>query len=100
MELSHTNACFSRRIDTRTFVHNPVAGGRTMLFGLLECLRSSFVDRDTRATLQQLIATVQRRWGARALRLLGQATTDAIPVLSTGFANLDAALSIGGIPRG
>src|SRR5436190_18843518 len=71
-----------------------------MLFSLREYLRSSFVDRDPRATLQQLITTIQRRWGARALRRLGQATNDSIPVIATGFTDLDAALGIGGVPRG
>jgi recombination protein RecA len=53
------------------------------------------------AALQQLIATVQRRWGARALRWLGDVRATTIPaVVSTGFADLDIALGIGGVPRG
>lgn len=52
------------------------------------------------AALQQLIATVQRRWGAHALRLLGEEAAPAVAVLPTGFAALDAALGIGGMPRG
>lgn len=58
------------------------------------------MDRERSATLQNLIASIQRRWGARALRRLDQPTPDPIPVISTGFAELDAALHIGGIPRG
>jgi recombination protein RecA len=58
------------------------------------------VDRERSATLQQLIAVVQRRWGVRALRRFGQPLDDAIPVIATGFADLDTALRIGGIPRG
>src|SRR4051794_10441907 len=100
MELSHTNPSFSRRINTRTFVHNPVAGSCTMLFSLLECLWGSLLSRDRNATLQQLIVTIQRRWGVRALRRFGQPTHDLIPVIATGFTDLDAALGIGGIPRG
>jgi len=57
------------------------------------------VGRDRSATLQQLIVTIQRRWGVRALRRFSQPTDDAIPVIATGFADLDAALGIGGIPR-
>src|SRR2546423_3070131 len=71
-----------------------------MLCSLLECLRSSSLDRERNATLQQLITAVQRRWGARALRRFGQPTDDTIPVIATGFADIDNALSIGGIPRG
>jgi len=71
-----------------------------MLFSLLECLRRSFVDRDRSATLQQIITSIQRRWGVRALRLFGQPADDAIPVITTGLGELDSALSIGGIPRG
>jgi recombination protein RecA len=53
------------------------------------------------ATLQQLIATVQKRWGARALRCLGDLRTVPAPeVVSTGFFDLDATLGIGGVPRG
>ncbi|HJZ49450.1 MAG TPA: hypothetical protein VKE41_19870 [Roseiflexaceae bacterium] len=58
------------------------------------------MGRDRSATLQQLITTIQRRWGARALRRLGQTTNDSIPVIATGFVELDAALGIGGVPRG
>jgi recombination protein RecA len=47
----------------------------------------------------ELIAIVQRRWGARALRLLRD-SLEAPAVLSTGFAELDRALAIGGMPRG
>lgn len=53
------------------------------------------------AALQQLIATVQRRWGMRALRWLGDARTASVPaIVASGFPDLDAALAIGGFPRG
>jgi recombination protein RecA len=59
------------------------------------------VKGDRAATLQQIVATIQRRWGARALRILGApASEPAIPVVTTGFAEIDAALHIGGLPRG
>jgi recombination protein RecA len=58
------------------------------------------MNRDRSATLQQVIATIQRRWGARALRFFGHPANEAIPVVPTGFADLDTALGIGGIPRG
>jgi recombination protein RecA len=58
------------------------------------------VQRDRAATLQRMIAAVQRRWGAHALRFFGQLRVDAVPVISTGFPDLDAALGIGGFPRG
>jgi recombination protein RecA len=40
------------------------------------------------------------RWGQRALRIFGQPTTESLAVLPTGFAELDTALGIGGLPRG
>ena len=58
------------------------------------------MERDRAATLQQLIAAIQRRWGAHALRLFGQPPVGTVPVVSTGFPDLDAALGIGGFPRG
>jgi len=51
------------------------------------------------ATIEQLITAVQRRWGARALRFLDNAAP-TVPVVPTGFAALDVALGIGGVPRG
>jgi recombination protein RecA len=58
------------------------------------------VERDRAASLQQVIAVIQRRWGAHALRIFGQRPAETIPVISTGFSDLDAALGIGGFPRG
>jgi recombination protein RecA len=58
------------------------------------------VERDRAATLQRVIATIQRRWGAHALRLFGQPSAERIPVISTGFPDLDMVLGIGGFPRG
>lgn len=58
------------------------------------------MGRSAAASLQQLIATVQRRWGARALRWLGDGAPAPVETLPTGFAALDRALGIGGVPRG
>jgi recombination protein RecA len=59
------------------------------------------MERRPAATLEQLIAAVQRRWGSRGLRRLGDATdAPVVQVVPTGFAELDAALGIGGVPRG
>jgi recombination protein RecA len=58
------------------------------------------MDHDRSAALQHIITAIQRRWGERALRRFGQATHDTIAVIPTGFADLDAALGIGSIPRG
>jgi recombination protein RecA len=59
------------------------------------------MERKPAAAIEQLITAVQRRWGTRALRLLGDAANaPVVSVLPTGFADLDAALGIGGVPRG
>jgi recombination protein RecA len=58
------------------------------------------VERDRAASLQRVIAAIQRRWGAHALRIFGQPQVEAVPVISTGFPDLDTALGIGGFPRG
>jgi recombination protein RecA len=56
------------------------------------------MDTGRAATLQSLIADLRKRWGDRVARL--GSTTEAVRVLSTGFPKLDAALGIGGVPRG
>ena len=59
------------------------------------------MKQDRAATLQQIVATIQRGWGTHALRILGAPASDpAIQVVSSGFAEIDAALHIGGLPRG
>jgi recombination protein RecA len=57
------------------------------------------MQRNSTAALAELIVAVQRRWGTRALRLLRD-TVETPAVLSTGFAELDGVLGIGGVPRG
>jgi recombination protein RecA len=49
--------------------------------------------------LERLVAAVQRRWGANALRRLEQRTTGAAG-MPTGYAGLDQILGPGGWPRG
>ena len=58
------------------------------------------MESEPAARLRQLIAVIQRRWGSRALRFLGDTTEETVPVVPTGFADLDRALAIGGVPRG
>jgi recombination protein RecA len=56
------------------------------------------MDTDRAATLQSLIAGLRKRWGNRAARLGTEAET--IRTIPSGFTELDAALGIGGVPRG
>jgi recombination protein RecA len=56
------------------------------------------MDADQSATLQMLIAAIRKRWGNSAARL-GTERAD-LPVIPTGFSQLDDVLKIGGIPRG
>src|SRR3954447_1207568 len=100
MELSHTTRHFSRRISIRTFVLCSIAGHGIRRFSLLKLRWSCTGEPRSSATLQQIITAIQRRWGVRALRRLGQPGDDAIAVIPTGFADLDHLLGIGGIPRG
>jgi recombination protein RecA len=58
------------------------------------------VERDRAARLERVIAAVQRRWGLPALRIFGKRHTEAVPVISTGCPELDAALQMGGFPHG
>ena len=51
--------------------------------------------------LEHTVTLIQKRWGPRAIHR-GKRTkvTADLPVLSTGFPNVDRALGIGGFPRG
>jgi len=60
--------------------------------------------RKRQRQLNMAVATIQRRFGPRALFQGTPATTRgdpaAVPVISTGFPALDRVLGIGGLPRG
>src|SRR5258708_4681523 len=54
-----------------------------------------------RTNLETVISGIQQRWGPDILRVFGKpdAATE-VPHIATGFAALDRALGIGGVPRG
>ena len=58
------------------------------------------VDSDKKRKLETTIATLQDRWGSKAIGRLPAGRTKAIPHIPTGFPALDEALVIGGLPRG
>lgn len=47
--------------------------------------------------LEKTVADLQQRFGRR---VIGRGETQPVPVVSTGFPTLDAALGVGGLPRG
>jgi recombination protein RecA len=53
-----------------------------------------------RATVDALVGTFQRQYGPRALQRAAERMGERLAYLATGFTELDAALTIGGIPRG
>jgi recombination protein RecA len=52
------------------------------------------------AHLETAVATIQRRWGLKALRKFESSAVVQVPHISTGFFELDEALGIGGLARG
>jgi recombination protein RecA len=59
------------------------------------------VSVEKRRQLEMTVAAIRRRWGQEALRKLeARPATVEIPCIPTGFAALDQALGIGGLPKG
>ena len=59
------------------------------------------VKSDRRQALDLALASIDRQFGKGAIMRLGQnGALDEISVIPTGALSLDAALGIGGIPRG
>jgi recombination protein RecA len=59
------------------------------------------MNRDKAQRLEETMAAIRQEYGEDALRPLGgSGAGSAIPHLSTGFANLDRTLGIGGLPKG
>lgn len=60
-----------------------------------------FVDqKERRRVLDQAIAALEKQYGKGSVQRLGSAEAVSVPVISTGAVSLDAALGIGGFPRG
>jgi len=58
-------------------------------------------DTGRRKALDMAVAAIEKNYGKGAIMRLGSdAPVDIVPVISTGAISLDAALGIGGIPRG
>lgn len=59
------------------------------------------MDQEKKQRLDEALAALRREWGDEVVRHLGDASTSSpIPHFPTGFALLDQALDIGGIPIG
>jgi predicted ATP-dependent serine protease len=59
------------------------------------------MDTDKKQRLDETIASIRHQWGEQALRRLGEKEiSSSIPHVPTGFRQLDAALGIGGVPKG
>jgi recombination protein RecA len=58
-------------------------------------------DAGRRKALDMAVAAIEKNYGKGAIMRLGSdAPVEIVPIISTGAISLDAALGIGGIPRG
>jgi recombination protein RecA len=58
------------------------------------------MDKDKQKAIDSVISKINKQYGDGALMKLGSKKTIEVPVIPTGSISLDAALGIGGIPRG
>ncbi len=58
------------------------------------------MDKDKRASLDRTLADIVKEYGKGSIMKLGDRTSFTVDVFSTGSISIDAALGIGGIPRG
>jgi recombination protein RecA len=58
------------------------------------------MDKDKEKALDSVISRINKQYGEGALMKLGSKKTIEVPYISTGSISLDAALGIGGIPKG
>lgn len=57
-------------------------------------------EKEKEAAIEAVLDTVNKKYGQGSLMKLGQQKNVAVDVISTGALTLDAALGVGGIPRG
>jgi len=58
------------------------------------------MDKDKKKAIDSVMSKINKQYGDGALMKLGSKKTIEVPVIPTGSISLDAALGIGGIPRG
>jgi recombination protein RecA len=58
------------------------------------------MDKDKKKAIDSVMNKINKQYGDGALMKLGSKKTIEVPVIPTGSISLDAALGIGGIPRG
>jgi len=58
------------------------------------------MDKDKQKAIDSVMSKINKQYGDGALMKLGSKKTIEVPVIPTGSISLDAALGIGGIPRG
>ena len=58
------------------------------------------INQDKLKALETAVAQIERQFGKGAIMRLGQQEAVAVNVISTGSLGLDAALGVGGVPRG
>jgi len=61
----------------------------------------SVTDNNREKAIQMAVSQIEKQFGKGAIMRLGKdSIVDAIPAISTGSITLDAALGVGGVPRG
>ncbi|RIK17938.1 MAG: DNA recombination/repair protein RecA, partial [Anaerolineae bacterium] len=58
------------------------------------------IDQAKARTLENTVATLNKRFGDGIIMRLGQATHMQVASIPTGALSLDIALGVGGVPRG
>jgi len=57
-------------------------------------------ERNKKQAIDMALTQIERQFGKGAIMKLGDRTTFDVPIISTGSLSVDAALGIGGLPRG
>ncbi len=60
----------------------------------------TFTDKDKKAALDRTLADIMKEYGKGSIMKLGEKSAMRVETFSTGSISIDAALGVGGIPRG
>lgn len=66
-------------------------------------MKENQIDKEKQeklAALERTLGTIEKTYGKGTIMRLGDSAIEAVPVISTGSKGLDAALGVGGLPRG
>src|SRR3989344_5281460 len=89
------------RLQTSGLTNNSMAFGKPKKEKVLKTVTAATADKSERQkSIDQALKEIRTKFGDESITTFGAGIPQKIPVIQTGSIGLDAALGVGGVPRG